>query len=210
MDLSTFFSNFLKIFIITTPASAIPVLIALTPGQTVRQRIGVAAGACSIAAGVLCLFALTGNLLFNFFGISLQAFKIAGGIYLIIVSRMLIFGNDGHETAKQEAQNVSKQQSVAITPLGIPIICGPGMISTVLLLGGNLQSIGGRLALSLDVILALFCLYLILWFSAKYASKIRPFFLKLAEKLTGIFVAALGLLILFNGIGVFLEKGTAL
>lgn len=210
MTIAGFFSTVLTLLLIATPASAIPILLALTPGQSVRSRIRTAQVACLIAALILSIFALSGNSIFHFFGISMQAFKIAGGIYLVCISLSLMKGSDADETVTAEQSGVAPKGNVAITPLGIPIICGPGMISTTLLVGADLTTFMSRLMLVGAVLLALFGLYLCLLLSAKYAKHIKPFALRIAERLTGLYVCALGFLIFFSGLEIFLERGSNL
>jgi multiple antibiotic resistance protein len=209
MSLSQWFASFLQLFVISSPPSAIPVLLALTASQSPRQRIGTAATACAVAAGILVCFAFAGQGIFRFFGISLQAFKIAGGAYLLFVGISLANekNTDDRPAAREKAPSGA---SVAITPLGIPLLCGPGMISTTLLFGGNAPSLAGKVCLSLSVLSALGLLFVLLWLAVVFSQKISTFALKLASRLIGFCIAAMGFLILSSGVVLFLERGSAL
>jgi multiple antibiotic resistance protein len=213
MSLSLLLANALKLLIIAGPPSAIPILLSLTPGYGPRERMKVAIIACSFAATLLVILALTGPAVFHFFGISLQAFKIGGGVYLVLISFSIMVelkgaAADGAGEKREEMAPPSSPMDVAITPLGLPIICGPGMISTTLLFGTDLPSWGGKLNLIGSVTLSLFVLFVMLALAVKYAEKISPFALKLAGRLTGIFIAALGFLIFWGGVQTFLEQGS--
>lgn len=210
MSFSEIFTNFVRLLLIATPPSAIPILLALTPGQTTKQRIRTATTACCVAGGILSVFALTGNALFTFFGISMQAFKIAGGCYLISISLVLLFG-DQPETTEGEglAADVSGRD-VAITPLGIPFICGPGMISATLLMGSDFTGFHQRLGLVLSVVMSMVAMFLILWVAAKNARRLNPFLLKIAGRLMGLYVCALGFVIFFSGLDMFFRLGSKL
>jgi multiple antibiotic resistance protein len=170
----------------------------------------VALVASCVAAGVLIAFALVGPSIFYFFGISLQAFKVAGGVYLTYISIALML--DGDETPAESADRpkVKSSTGVAITPLGVPIICGPGMISLTLLLGCNDTSMVGRLSLCLSLIGTFLLFFFFLWMAARYAERINMGALRVAKKLTGVFIAAIGILILIGGVSAFLQRGAAL
>lgn len=208
MSFSEIFTNFVRLLLIATPPSAIPLLLALTPGHTTKERIRTATVACCVAAGILAVFALTGNALFSFFGISMQAFKIAGGCYLISISIYLLFGDEAEPTDSDAAAPQAKKKDVAITPLGIPFICGPGMISATLLMGSDFVAFDQRIGLVISVILSMVAMFIILWIAAKNANRLNPFLLKIAGRLMGLYVCALGFLIFFNGLEMFFRLGS--
>ncbi|MDR0679157.1 MAG: MarC family protein [Puniceicoccales bacterium] len=201
--------NFLKLFFISSPASAVAILLALTARHSVRQRIRAAALACAVAICVLFCVVCSGPLLFRFFGISLQAFKIAGGLFLVYVGFVTVFGGSDPGSAESDGPPPGIL-SFAITPLAVPLICGPGIISTVLLLGEDLPGIFGALGLCLSILLAIGSLFICLGICAKCAERIPPFALTLATKLTGIYVIALGTLIFCSGLSLFLAHGGVL
>ncbi|MDR2030253.1 MAG: MarC family protein [Puniceicoccales bacterium] len=209
MPFSAVLSAFVKLLIIANPASGIPLLLAFTQGQTTRERTRAAAVACSVAFGVLAVIAVSGMWVFHLFGVSLQAFKIAGGSYLMLVSIPMLV-DEGSTKAKSNEPSAILKKDFAVTPLGIPIICGPGMISTTLLVGSDYPGMVGTAGLLVAIALALGSFFLLLWLASIYSKHISDFVLTLAGRLTGIFVAAIGLLIALSGIGMFLEKGSAL
>jgi multiple antibiotic resistance protein len=210
--MSATLENSLRLLIISSPASAIAILLALTARHSGKQRMQAAAVACTVAVAILLCVALTGPLVFEFFGISLQAFKIAGGLFLVYIGLVTVFGGDSDDDSTQSQSTAAPPDvfSFAITPLGVPLICGPGMISTVLLLGVDLPGFSGRSSLCLSVIFSMAALFASLWLCAKYSSKIPQFALMLATKLTGVFIVALGVLICCGGLAVFLARGPAL
>ncbi|MDR1436156.1 MAG: MarC family protein [Puniceicoccales bacterium] len=203
------FSSFLKLFIVASPPSAVAVLLALTARHSDGERMRAASISCAVAFSVLICVALTGPLIFDFFGVSLQAFKVAGGLFLVYVGVGTISGSGGGEMEKSGSSKPPDIFSFAITPLGVPLICGPGMISTVLLFGLDMAGISGRLSLCLSLVLTFALLYSILLLCSKFASKIPPFALDLASKLTGVFILSLGSSIVLSGISVFLQRGAA-
>jgi multiple antibiotic resistance protein len=209
MTFADILGAFVKLLVIAAPASAIPILLSLTPGKNARERGRTAAIACSVAFSVLAVIALSGELVFRLFGISLQAFKIAGGSYLLLVSLSLLVDSEPVPTVST-AKSATAISDPAITPLGIPIICGPGMISTALLVGSDHPGMVGTLGLIAALFLTFGSLFCMLWLAARYSTALKPFILTLAGRLTGIFMAAVGFLIVLSGIGMFLAKGAAL
>ncbi|MDR1438159.1 MAG: MarC family protein [Puniceicoccales bacterium] len=200
--------NFIKLLVMSAPACATPVFLALTHGQTLRQRVRVALIASCVAEGILIAFALVGPSIFQFFGISLQAFKIAGGLYLTYISVSLMMDSGEQSADGEQGSKAQPSTGIAITPLGVPLICGPGMISLTLLLGCNDPSLVGRLSLCVSIFCTFILFFLILWIAARYAEKINMEVLKIAKKLTGVFIAAIGTLIFLGGVSTFLQKGT--
>lgn len=214
MTLSAFFMTFVKFFIVSCPASAAPVLIALTPHYSVRERIRVAGVACAVSIGTLCVFVWTGNAIFNFFGVSLQAFKIAGGSYLVLVSLPLLIGHE--EPAPQPQNDVFKSNKsakgtgVGVTPLGIPIICGPAMISMTILMGENFTTLGSKFFYMIAIVLSLVMLYFILYLTAKYSDRLNALLIDIGQKITGLYLVALGVVVFLGGLHTFILRGAAI
>jgi multiple antibiotic resistance protein len=178
----------------------------LTARHSTGQRIRAAAIACIVAICVLFCIACVGPLFFQFFGISLQAFKVAGGLFLVYIGMATVFSESDAGPSGSDGPPPGIM-SFAITPLAVPLICGPGMISTVFLLGGDLPGVFGALSLCLSILLALGSLLVCLGICAKCAERIPPFVLTLATKLTGIYIVAIGMLTFCGGLALFLERG---
>ncbi|MDR2667652.1 MAG: MarC family protein [Puniceicoccales bacterium] len=208
--MATVFRNFLRLFIIFSPPSAVAVLLALTARHSGRQRIQAAAIACAIGLCVLVCVALTGPLAFEFFSVSLQAFKIAGGLFLAYIGVSMVLGPSGGGSDADDGGKPADIFSFAITPLGVPIICGPGTISTVILLGGDMTGFVGRLSICASVAFAVAALFAIMYVCVKFASKITPFALDVASRLTGVFIIALGSTIALGGLTAFVQRGSLL
>jgi multiple antibiotic resistance protein len=123
---------FIAMFIVVDPLGIVPVFISLTAGFSQRKMIVTIAKSTIIAFIVLCLFILTGNLILRFIGIQPGSFFIAGGILLFLVSMDLLLGKPGR--TKTSARGASgEREDVSIFPLAIPMLAGPGTITTILL-----------------------------------------------------------------------------
>src|SRR5436190_270506 len=124
-----------SLFVIVDPIAVVPGFLAITPSDTPEQRERMARMASFVMAGVLLAFALLGKWIFQFTGITLPAFQIAGSIILMLVALdMLRAQRSRVQETREETEAGAQKMDVAITPLAIPMLSGPGAISTVILL----------------------------------------------------------------------------
>src|SRR5437867_10824446 len=119
---------FSSLFSVINPISAAPIFVGLTGGMTDGERRRAALRACLAAAAVLAVFAAAGGAIFSFFGITVPAFQIAGGMLFTIMSLREVEGD------KRVTLDDAEKADPTIVPLGIPVIAGPGAISAVMVL----------------------------------------------------------------------------
>ena len=148
------FSAFVTLFVTIDPPGLAPIFLALTAGMSRTERTQVAVRATLTALGVLVLFAVAGLGILSIFGITIHAFRIAGGVLLFYIAFEMIFERrqDRKEKSAEVAQ-ADRIRNVAIFPLSIPLIAGPGAISATILLSGSAAyaDFSGRLVLILIV-----------------------------------------------------------
>jgi multiple antibiotic resistance protein len=127
------------IFAIVDPIGTLPIFVALTEGFTPADRRVILNRSVLVLAGILTMFALVGRFLFAAFGFSLPAFEIAGGILLFIVAFDMLQGRIGGTrlTEIDQAEAMQRRDEIAVVPLGIPLLAGPGAISTVMIYEGS-------------------------------------------------------------------------
>ena len=135
-ELLTFaIGTFVAIFAIVNPIGATTFFVALTKGYTKKLRRRVVDKAVLAATLTLVLFAFLGNYIFAFFGTSIPAFRIAGGILLFAVAFSMIQGErPKSQLTAQDQKDALEKEAVGIVPLGIPMLAGPGAITTVMVL----------------------------------------------------------------------------
>jgi len=127
--------TFSAIFFVIDPLANVPIFLTITVTDTPAQRRRTAARAALAAWTTLCTFAIAGGLIFKAFGISLGAFKIAGGIMLLLMSIDMMRAQSSPTRSTPEEQDESAaRDDVAIFPLAIPMLAGPGAIATVMVL----------------------------------------------------------------------------
>ena len=135
MDPAGFVAILVSIFAIVNPVGVIPTFVALTSGYTAQERRAVILKATLVGLGVLVLFGLAGQTIFDVFSITIPAFRIAGGILIFKVAFDMLQGERPKaDSNDQEIADALERESVGVTPLGVPLLTGPGAITTVMIL----------------------------------------------------------------------------
>src|SRR2546430_6572388 len=164
-----------SLFVIVDPLATVPAFLAMTPNDSPEQRIRMARLACCVMAGVLIVFAAAGQLIFKFLGITMPAFQIAASIVLLLVALDVLRAQRSrvHETSEETAAGVVKSD-IAVTPLAIPMLAGPGAISTAILLENRSENVSQRAALYLCIFAVSLASYLIFRVAARSARWLSP------------------------------------
>jgi multiple antibiotic resistance protein len=183
------------------PPGLAPIFIGLSVGMTPAERRKAAFGAATISITVLLCFAVLGDALLGFLGISLPAFRIAGGLLLFVIAYNMVFAKDEEVRAKpQVAAKHDAIQNIAIFPLAIPIIAGPGAISATIILGSKATNLYQHVALLVVVAAAIgTCLAVML-----LANRIDRFLGEtgriIVSRLFGMILAALAMQFVVDGV----------
>ena len=125
---------FATLFVVIDPPGLVPLFIALTRGMGPEKRRAMAQRACIIATCLLLLFGIAGETILEFIGISMPAFRIAGGILLFLTALDMLFER---RTQRREGQQAEPDHDPSVFPLATPLIAGPGAIATMILLVGQ-------------------------------------------------------------------------
>jgi multiple antibiotic resistance protein len=190
-----------SLFVIVDPIAVIPGFLAITPADTPAQRERMARLASFVMAGVLFAFALLGKWIFYFLGITLPAFQIAGSIILLLVALdMLRAQRSRVQETKEETDAAAQKLDVAITPLAIPMLAGPGAISTVILLHNQAVGVAQNLALLSCILAVSAATYVILRLSATGAKWLNPIALKITTRIMGLMLAAVASQFMINAL----------
>jgi multiple antibiotic resistance protein len=136
LDLAQFsFAALTSVFFLVDPFAAVPTFLAMTEGDDDAARRRMAKRAAWTCLVVLTAFAAAGKLIFRLFGITLPAFKIAGGVILLLLGiEMLQARRTQTKETPRESEEGSEKEDVGIIPMGVPMLAGPGAISTVMVL----------------------------------------------------------------------------
>jgi multiple antibiotic resistance protein len=192
---------FSSLFVIVDPIAVVPAFLAMTPHDTPAQREHMARIASLVMAGVLVTFSLTGKFIFRFLGITLPAFQIAGSIILMLVALdMLRAQRSRVRETEEETEAGANKLDIAVTPLAIPMLAGPGAISTVILLHSQAVGVTQNL-LMLGCILAVSAsAYVTFRLSATGARWLNPIAMKITTRIMGLLLAAVASQFMINAL----------
>lgn len=192
---------FTSLFVVVEPIAAAPVFLAMTPHDSLKVRIRMAKLASFVVSLILIVFSIAGSLILNTLGIGIPAFQTAGGILLLLIAIDMLNAKDSDQKITTEESEAGAEKSdIAVTPLAVPLLAGPGAISTSILLANKAQDWYQRGALLGAIILIGISTYWILKLSAKGANWLNPIFLRVTTRLMGLILAALAVQFIFNGL----------
>jgi multiple antibiotic resistance protein len=194
-------SAFVTLLLVVDPVGLVPAFLSATHGMGEQERTMVAVRSPLIAAAILVTLALCGNWLLRQLGIDIAAFQIAGGLLLFGVSYGMIFGDRPHREAREADKALSEHAvDVAVFPLAIPLMAGPGAVATTLILSSSVA--GTPRLIILIVTILLVCLLCMLCF--KLASLIARTLGRtgnaVLSRLLGILLAAYSVQFVLDGI----------
>jgi multiple antibiotic resistance protein len=193
------FLTFGSLFAIIDPFAAVPAFLALTARDTVEQKRRMAKTACFVCWLVMTVFATLGPIIFEFLGITLPAFQIAGGLVLLLSSLdMLRAKRSSLKETQEEMQEGLSKEDIAITPLAVPMLSGPGAITTAIVLASQTPNLAHRAIFYAALAAAAFATYIILTVSATGAHKLSGTVLNIITRLMGLLLAAVGVQFILN------------
>ncbi len=153
MDISILIQTFIAVFVLADAVGNIPIVLVLTKGMMPDQRNQVIDKAILIAIVVLLLFAFAGQIILNYLEISIGSLRVAGGLLLLLIALQMLRG-------ELDQPIIEEGRDVAITPLALPLLAGPGTLTTVMLLMSKSQS--PHIAVVVGIVGAMFVTWLIL------------------------------------------------
>jgi len=190
-----------SLFVIIDPLSTVPAFLAMTPTDTPEARIKMARLACLVTAGVLISFSIAGKWIFKFLGITMPAFGFAASIVLLLVALDMLRAQRSRvqETSEETAAGAVKTD-IAVAPLAIPMLAGPGAISTAILLHNQATGVVQRGALYGCILLVSFGSYLVLRISARGARWLGPIAMSVTVRIMGLLLCAVAIQFMLNAI----------
>ncbi len=194
---------FATLFVIIDPLGLVPVFIGLTAGTDEAHKRKMAVKGILIGGGVLFSFALFGDEVLIALGIGLPAFRVAGGIMLFLIATEMVFAKRTarRERSAEEARGEQTPEDISVFPLAIPIMAGPGAITSVLLLMSNHQGDFRAQTIVLAVLAFVLSVCLILFLITRHIEKaLGKTFTTLLSRLLGVLLAALAAQYVMDGL----------
>ncbi|MBI4826189.1 MAG: MarC family protein [Nitrospirae bacterium] len=167
MEYLTFFIfAFTSIFVIVNPVSGILTFISLTEGMSPDERNGVALRSVTVACIMAIVFAVAGEGIMRFFSITVDSLRVAGGVLLFLIAIDMLHGRVSRESVTpEEVRDASNRDYVAVFPMAIPLLTGPGAITTVIILIRTGRTLEMKLITLLAIVLTFFLSYLFFRFA---------------------------------------------
>lgn len=187
-------------FVVMDPIAIAPVFLALTPGMTNAQRRRIAWRAVAVAGFVLAIFALAGEAVLTFIGISMPAFRVAGGILLFLTAIDMLF--DRRTKRRKDRADEDDHDDPSVFPIAIPLIAGPGSIASIILLTGEKPGFEGLATVVVMTVFTLAVMALTLQASG-YLERIGKTGINVITRLLGMLLAALSVQFVLDGLAAF-------
>lgn len=200
--IESLFNAFVTVLVTIDPPGLAPLFLALTRGMNRSERSQVALRASVIGFIVLAVFAVAGAAILNMFGITLPAFRVAGGLLLFFIAFEMIFErrNDRKEKSADVAITRDHIHNIAAFPLAIPLIAGPGAISATVLLSGSFPTLYGQVALLLILLAGIVLTWLIFFLAERIDGFLGQTGRSILTRLLGVILAALAVQFVADGI----------
>src|SRR5215469_6549956 len=190
-----------SIFFLVDPFAALPTFLAVTAGVNAQRRRKMAWKASVTALVVLSAFAIAGQYIFKMFGITLPAFEIAGGIILLLIGLdMLEAKRSATQESSEEASEAASKEDAGIVPLGIPMLAGPGAITSGMVLVGQAQTKWQMAAILVSIFVTPVVCYLVLGNWDRVARKLGETGIRILVRIMGLLLVALAVQYFVNGI----------
>ena len=190
-----------SIFFLVDPFAALPTFLAITEGADPVRRRRIAGKGALTALIVLGTFAFTGEAIFKLFGITLPAFELAGGIILLLIGLDML---QAKRSATQEAAGdtvaAAQKEDAGIVPLGVPMLAGPGAITSVMVLVGQVQSHWQMAAILISIALTSLICYLVLGHSNLVVRVLGDTGIRILVRVMGLLLVALAAQYFVNGL----------
>jgi multiple antibiotic resistance protein len=191
--------TFTSLLFIVDPVAVIPTYLVITQGQSVERRRTTALRACIAAGALMTVFGIAGTEIFKVFGITLPAFRIAGGLILWIVAMDMLRGEHTTRESTEEIVEGQEKEDVALTPLAMPMLAGPGAISTVMVLAGQSHTLGENAAVYGSVWLTAIICWLTLRAGDRLVSLMGQTGIRVMTRIMGLLLAAVATQFVITG-----------
>jgi multiple antibiotic resistance protein len=199
MDYTFFITTLTIIFVIVDPITSVIPFISLTSGMDTDEKRATARRSVIVASIILLTFALTGDLFLSFFQIGIGSLRIAGGILLFLVAIDMMYARRSGESYTS-AEFGEEREDISVFPIAIPLLAGPGAITTVILLMGMADSI----VLKAMVIISIMITFMITWFFFTLADRIYGLLgvtgSMVIRRIMGLFLAAISVEFISEGV----------
>ena len=193
------FVTFTSILFLVDPIAVVPAYLAFTRGEDPERRKATARAACVAAAITLLIFASAGDLILKMFGVTLPAFRIAGGFILWLVAMDMLRAKRSTQEGTEELVEGQQKEDVGITPLGIPMLAGPGAMSTVMVLGAQANGPMSKVIVHASIIATMLISWIMLRLGDRVFDRLGESGIRVATRVMGLLLAAVAVQFVLSG-----------
>ncbi len=195
-DLAGF--HYLKVFTgivsVLNPLGAIPVFLGLTSTRSSAERTSIASVTALSATLILILAAVSGEAILDFFGISIASFRVGGGILILLMAISMLHAKTSHaKHSPDEAKEAEDMESVAVVPLAVPLLAGPGSISTVIVYSHEAKNLAELLALGMVIMFTGLIIWTVLRLAVPIGARLGTTGINIVGRLLGLILAAIAI-----------------
>ena len=191
--------TFTSVLFIVDPIAVIPSYLVVTRGESAAQRAQTARRACIAAALILVAFAVGGTRIFELFGITLAAFRIAGGLILWLVAMDMLHAQRSTQESGPEIREGESKEDTALTPLAMPMLAGPGAISTVMVLAAQARSVPQKLVVHASIVITAFLSWVALRLGERLVARLGQTGIRVMTRIMGLLLAAIAVQFVISG-----------
>jgi len=201
LDLEFFILCFSSLFALINPIGNVPIFITLTENYNQKERNKIALKAIIFSFFVLIMFAQIGDLIFSFYGITIHAFRIAGGILLFKISLDMVESKRSRtKTTPSEMEEAEEKNEIAYTPIGIPLIAGPGSIASIMILSSEAKNFLDKTTLFATLAIVLIITYIIFKLSKVLSNYFGKSGLRIMQRIMGLILLVISIEFILKGI----------
>ena len=201
LNISFFIISFSSLFALINPLGISPVILSITENLNEKDYYYAIRRGIFFATIILLTFACMGELIFKFYGLTIHAFKIAGGILFLRTGLDMLYARTPRtKTTPQEEKEANDLGVISIAPIGIPLIAGPGAITSVMLLSYQANTIYERILFYLSIIIVLSITYFILKLAKKISKTFGMTGIRIIQRIMGLILMVLAVQFIINGV----------
>lgn len=190
---------FTSFFTVINPLGTMPIFMTMTAGLSNADRTKTAKKASIVAFLTILIFAFSGELLFNFFGISVHSFRVVGGVIFFVIGMDMLQARLGKVKLK-DSEVKTYMNDISITPLAIPMICGPGAITNAIILMESADDTSKKIVLIFTIFVVVLLSYLILYSSSRIMKLLGETGINVMMRLMGLIVMVIAVEFFFSGL----------
>ena len=209
MDWTYLFKIGIALFAIVNPIGSVPIFISATDGWDRKEKLRTANVVAVTVFLVLVTSALFGDGILDFFSITIPSFQVGGGILILLIAINMLHAKQSHsKQTPEEAKTMEERDVIAIVPLSIPLLAGPGAIGSMIIAAQQSKTFLGHITLIIPIAVVAFLIWLTLQLSSYIAGKLGTIGISIVTRLMGLILAAMAVEFIAHGvIGLFPALG---